>query len=127
MNDQKLNEYMSQMSDSDDIQVRVTAHRKAKRRLDNLQSEYDELCDLIKQSPKKKKKDIDLQTLVEELNQLDNTLSDETIDIREMIEKMMQYKNFLDNYDQLVASLKNEIVKVKTDFTSEKINLNDLL
>lgn len=126
MNDNKLNGYMTVLRDSDDIEEKVLNYKKANRRLDLLKEEYEELCRMMKQPSKKKKRELDLTTITEELNKLEEALNEETVDIRDVINKMMQYKMVLDNYDQSVLNLKNEISKVNSDKTLEKIDLNDL-
>lgn len=126
MNDNKLNGYMAVLRDSDDIEEKVLNYKKANRRLDLLKEEYEELCQMMKQPSKKKKRELDLTTITEELNKLEESLNEETVDIRDVINKMMQYKMVLDNYDQSVLNLKNEISKVNSDKTLEKIDLDDL-
>ena len=126
MNDNKLNGYLTILRDGDNIEEKVLNYKKANRRLDLLKEEYDELCQMMKQPSKKKKRELDLTTITEELNKLEEALNEETVDIRDVISKMMQYKMVLDNYDQSIFNLKNEITKVNSNKTLEKIDLNDL-
>jgi len=127
--DEKLETYIANMK-GDVMSERLLAYKKATRRLDSLQNEYDECVELMKPSKKKKKSDRDLDSILDELTTIESSFDDGSLDMKDMITNFMRCKMLLSNLELETSNIKNKIMKVgmhNGEIVIEKLKLEELL
>jgi hypothetical protein len=132
INDAKLDSYISIIKDSDKITEKVSAYKKANRRLHTLQDEHVELCNMLKK-PKKIKKEIqnemNIDEILVELTNIDVMMNNNSDCMKELIEKYVQYKILLDKLEIETGNMRNEIMKVEEKskkITVQKMSIDDI-
>jgi len=130
INDAKLDGYISIIKNSDKTTEKISAYKKANRRLNTLQDEHVELCNMLKK-PKKVKKDIQnkltIDEILVELTNIDASMNDDCM--RDLIEKYVQYKMLLDKLEIETNNVRNEITKVEENgkkIIVQKMNIDDI-
>jgi len=132
ISDAKLDAYISTIKESEQITEKMSAYKKANRRLHVLQNEHVELCNMLKKA-KKNKKDVSNKTniddLLEELTDIDNAMNDDTECMKMLIEKYVKYKTLLNNLEIEADNMRNEIMKVEESgkrIIVQKLDFNDI-
>lgn len=132
ISDAKLDAYISTMKESEKITEKMSAYKKATRRLHVLQDEHVELCNTLKK-PKKSKKDtsnkVSIDDLLEELADIDSAMNDDTECMKTLIEKYIQHKALLNTLEIEADNMRNEIMKVEESgkrITVQKLDANDI-
>lgn len=129
MNDTKLDTYITNIKSGTTTQKKMLNYKKANRRIEMLQNEYTELCGVLKQVNKKKKKsnDYDIDTILKELVIIEESLDGEQVDMKETIDKFLQHKRLLTDLELGVLHIKNDIYVVNHDMNFKKIDLTDII
>ena len=142
--DDKLDAYISKIKTGTNSANKVLNYKKAVGRLTELKTEYNNLCNVLKNkdssessdSDDKKKKSkksddkINIDNVMAELNQINTELDKGAADVKDLISKYIQYKSLLAELDIASEKVKNEIYKVdesKGKITIHKISLEDLI
>lgn len=132
ISDAKLDAYISTIKESEQITEKMSAYKKANRRLHVLQNEHVELCNMLKKV-KKSKKDASnkasIDDLLEELTDIDNAMNDDAECMKTLIEKYIQHKTLLNNLEIEADNMRNEIMKVEESgkrIIVQKLDVNDI-
>ena len=110
--DNKVEIYLSNIKNNT-ISEKIINYKKATKRLSILKSEYDELCKIFKKKSKKNNKKCDIDSLVDKLTKINDQLSDDKIDMIDLIKKFNIQKNLLDNFKENLDDIKNELFQIK--------------
>ena len=142
ISDSKLDTYVSKIKTGTNSNNKVINYKRAITRLAELKTEYNNLCRVLKQKSNsdsddgdKKNKNvpndkINIDNIVVELNSINNDLDKGSDNIKELIDKYIQYKLLLSELDIGTEQIKNEIIKVeenKNKITIHKLSLEDLV
>jgi len=130
INDAKLDSYISIIKDSEKTTEKVSAYKKANRRLHTLQDEHNELCNMLKK-PKKTKtqNEMNIDEILEGLIDIDAKMNNDSDCMKELIEKYVQYKLLLDKLEVETNNVRNDIMKVEEKskkITVQKMSIDDI-
>jgi len=130
--DNKLETYISIIKSNEQSSEKLSAYKKANKRITILQEEYMELSDMLKK-PKKNKKDnlnkYDIDEILQELSDIDSLMDDDTVSMRELINNYVQYKNLLGKLESETTNIQNEIIRVdesRNKISIQKLNIEDI-
>lgn len=131
--DNKLDQYITRIKESNNSNNKLLNYKKAVNRLDELKIDYNNLCTALKINTKNKEKSKDkttMEKIINELNKINMELDDESNDMHTIIDNYIQYKLLLENLETENENFKNEILKVeqsKGKISISKINPDEIL
>lgn len=130
--DDKLEQYITRIKESNNSNNKLLNYRKAINRLDELKKEYNNLCSAVK--PKNIKKEniekVSIEKIISALNKINKDLEGDSCDILTLIDNYIQYRTLMDNLELENEKFKNEILKVEQydeKIIINKIELEDIL
>lgn len=129
--DDKLDEYIRKMKESDDYRTKLKYYKRARNRLDHLKSRYNEICEeLTNMDVYHEYNDLDVETLSAKLDKLTRKIND-SHDIYEMAEHYRRVIAIIFQINEITEEANNEINIVKTNDNNhikiEKLDINKLL
>lgn len=133
LKDDKLDQYMARIKESNNSNNKLVNYKKAQSRLDELKTEYNNLCKALKSNKKNKEKSgdkISIEKIISELNKINTNLDEDPDNILVIIDNYVQYKLLLENLETESEKFKNEILKVeqsKGKISISKINPDEIL
>ena len=119
--DNKMENYLSNIKNNN-ITNKLANYKKATKRLEELNSQYQHLCQLLQQNPNtkasksvsksKSKNKSSLQDIIVELDELENQLDQSQPDMVNVIQIYLDKKKLLDNLASEIGNDKNELYQV---------------
>ena len=124
--DEKLEAYILKIKESNNSNNKLLNYKKATTRLNELKSEYNKLCQVLKKNKSKKSNSesenkTSIEKISTELNKISEELDHENCDMLKLIDNYVQYKLLLDNLEIDSEKIKNELFKV--NLSKNKINI----
>lgn len=141
--DETLEHCIQKIKESNNSKTKLANYKKATKRLDELQSEYNKLSEVLKKpsgkkSDKTKKSDkkktassnsISIEKITSELDKILEEIDGEKSDMFELINSYVQYKLLLGDLNTEADKISNEINQVvmhKNKITITKLDPDDV-
>ncbi len=131
MQDEQLETWLAKLKTSKNSHNKLLNSKRAATRINELKTEYNELCKALdnKSDDKSDDEDVSITDIISNLKKMDESI-DETHDMREMIDNFIKYKSLLKNLNIESDQIKNEISKINEKnkkIVMQKLNVNDIL
>ncbi|QGR54271.1 hypothetical protein [Moumouvirus maliensis] len=131
VSDSELEKYISRIKESSKTGNKLINYKKAVTRLDQLKTEYNDIVKITKSGKKTgSKNNLSVDKIITKLEEINKELDSNNLDMMQLVETYLEYKNLLTEFESETNNIKNEINKVEKTHKKivlEKIDIDDLL
>ena len=141
--DDILEKHLTKLKESNNSKNKLLHYKKAVKRLDELESEYNSLSKALEKPPAKKSTSsktkirqkydntpISIEKIIKELSKIMDEIETNKDDMSQVINSYIQYKLLLDDLDTETSKMKNEIASIglnKNKITITKLDPDNIL